>query len=421
MNPLKHFTHFTRQKQGKVNVTPATATVKKTHTTEELPAVPAIVIAPDPTRAKLYSIETDLNKAFSEREREIRGIMIAALSREHVLLLGPAGTAKSALANTFCHALTGAKFFQRLVTRFSTPEELFGPVSLDGLKHDRFKRVTANMLPEAEVAFIDEIYKANSAVLNSLLTAINERKFDNDGTRVNIPLETVVGASNELPEGPELAALHDRFMLRYWVSYTKTPEAFRRLVTGVEPSITATLTLAELKQAQDEVEKMPIAETAVDELFKLREEIKAQGVVASDRRWRKSVRVLKASAWLEGATEVTPESFPILAHVLWETTEQIAKLQQIVSKYTSAELAEAQEVADSVLELLNNLPPKGTEQYATMLVTITKELKKAHKRVLDLHTACRGVQSKQRIGVIAGDVLNRYNTIRRDAATELGL
>jgi hypothetical protein len=131
--------------------------------------------------------------------------------------------------------------------------------------------------------------------------------------------------------------------------------------------------------------------------------------------------VLKASAWLEGSTEVTPESFPILAHVLWETVEQIPKLQQIVSKYTSAELAEAQEAADAVAELLNNLPPKGSEQYAQQLVSITKELKRAHKRITDLHSVCRGVQSKAKIAGIASDIEGKYKGLQADAREALGI
>lgn len=383
---------------------------------KERQAVPVVTL-----RQQFVQIERDMNATFAEREREIRGLIIAALAGEHVLLLGPAGTAKSALANTFCSAIQQATFFQWLLTRFSTPEELFGPVSLDGLKHDTFRRVTKGKLPEAHVVFLDEIYKANSAVLNSLLTAANERAFDNDGGRHHIPLETIVGASNELAEGPELAALHDRFLLRYWVTYTKTPDAFKRLLTGTEPAISARISLADLKAAQAEVEMVKVTDAAVDELFRLRAEVAVEGVVASDRRWRKAVRILRAAAWLDGATEVSPESFPILAHVLWETTEQISKLTAIVSKYTSAELAEAQEVADTVLELVGNLPQKGTEQYAQQLVSITRELKKAAERIVKLQKNCSGVQSKARIDTIRTEVESRYNSLKRDAAAALDL
>lgn len=382
-------------------------------------ATPATGVAA--LRGIFHTIEGELNATFAEREKEIRGLLVALLAREHVLLLGPAGTAKSALANTLCSAIDGAEFFQWLLTRFSTPEEIFGPVSLDGLKHDRFRRVTTGKLPECHVAFLDECYKANSAVLNSLLTAINERAFDNDGGRGAIPLETVVGASNELPEGPELAALHDRFLLRYWTTYTKTPDAFRRLLTGSEPAINARLAMADLKAAQAAVDAMPISNSAVDELFKLRGEIAAEGIGASDRRWRKAMRILKAAAWLEGAAEVTPEAFPILAHVLWETVEQIAKLTTVVSKYTSAELAEAQEVHDSMVELLGNLPPKGAENYAQQLVSITRELKRAGDRIATMHKNCTGAQSKAKIDVLRLAMAQRYKALRKDAAEALDL
>lgn len=391
-----------------MTTTAAAKTESKTHTADAL-------------RAKFQTVVREMNGAFAEREKEIHGLAVALLAREHVLLLGPAGTAKSALANTMCSAIDGATFFQWLMTRFSTPDEIFGPPSLDGLKHDRFRRVTAGKLPEANIGFLDECYKANSAVLNSLLTAVNERAFDNDGGRHAIPLETLVGASNELPEGPELAALHDRFLLRYWTQYTKTPDAFRRLLTGDEPSISTRISLSELKAAQAEVEALPVAETAVDELFKLRGEIQVEGITASDRRWRKAVRILKAAAWLDGATEVTAEAFPILANVLWETTEQIGKLTQTVSKYTSAELAEAREAADAVLELVGSLPPKGSEQYSQQLVSIVRELKRAGDRLTKLEKACGGAQSKAKIASIRAEVDGKYKSMKQDAAAALDL
>lgn len=371
-------------------------------------------------RASFLSIEKEMNGTFAEREREIRGLLIAALAREHILLLGPAGTAKSALANTFCSAITGASFFQWLMSRFSTPEELFGPPSISGLKQDKFKRITTGKLPECHVAFLDEIYKANSAVLNSLLTAINERAFDNDG-RHSIPLETVVGASNELPDGNELAALHDRFLLRFWVSPTKTPEAFKRLLTGAEPSIATRVSMTDLKRAQAEVDAMQVTGSAVDELFRLRDEISKEGIHASDRRWRKAMRILKAVAWLEGSPEVSAECFPILANVLWETVDQVTKLTQLVSKYTSAELSDAQDVHDAMMELLNNLPPKGNDGYAQALVSVTRELKRAADKIVALEKNCSGVQSKAKITVLKNSIAAKYKTLRQDAAAALDL
>src|SRR6476620_7309453 len=168
----------------------------------------------------IQALRNSLVSRFPERETVIDGTLCAVLASEHVLLLGPPGTAKSALARAIAQAFSG-EYFERLLTKFSTPEELFGPISLKALERDEFSRVISGKLPEAEFAFVDEIFKANSAILNSLLTLVNERVFHDDGVPVRVPLVTMFGASNELPEGKELEALFDRFILRFEVNYLR--------------------------------------------------------------------------------------------------------------------------------------------------------------------------------------------------------
>ena len=149
-----------------------------------------------------------------EREEESRLVVLGMISEEHVLLLGMPGTGKSALGRRLSK-LCGGPFFQRLLTRFTTPEEIFGPLSLKALENDEYKRCTEGFMPTASVAFLDEIFKANSAILNTLLTILNERQFDNGaGGRQDCPIRCVVGASNEMPDSDELDALYDRFLLR---------------------------------------------------------------------------------------------------------------------------------------------------------------------------------------------------------------
>ncbi|KAK2080083.1 hypothetical protein QBZ16_002479 [Prototheca wickerhamii] len=157
-------------------------------------------------------IET-LQHGLVERDTEVRLMLLAALAQEHILLIGPPGTAKSELGRRLARLFDGV-FFERLLTRFSVPEELFGPLSMKALERDEYRRQTESYLPSATVAFIDEIFKANSAILNSLLTIINERLFDNGSAREHVPLQCLVGASNELPESEELEALYDRFLIR---------------------------------------------------------------------------------------------------------------------------------------------------------------------------------------------------------------
>ena len=163
---------------------------------------------------RLEALVDRLGQGLLERDAAVRLVLLAALAGEHVLLIGPPGTAKSELARRLHRCLEGAPYFERLLTRFSTPEELFGPLSLKALEDDRYERLTAGFMPEAGVAFLDEVFKANSAILNALLTLLNEREFDNGSRRVRTPRVSVISASNELPADESLLAFFDRFLLR---------------------------------------------------------------------------------------------------------------------------------------------------------------------------------------------------------------
>jgi len=159
-------------------------------------------------KERLKRLQKHLQHGLIERDTPIRLALLAMLSGEHLLLIGPPGTAKSELARRLRRVFRGGQYFERLLTKFSVPEELFGPLSIKALEEDRYERLTDSYLPSASIAFIDEIFKANSAILNALLTLLNEREFDNGAQRVKTPLAAVIGASNELPEGDELDALY---------------------------------------------------------------------------------------------------------------------------------------------------------------------------------------------------------------------
>lgn len=209
---------------------------------------------------KLEEIRQSLNAKFYERESEVEGILVALLARQHVLLIGPAGTAKSALSAELAKIVEGSKYFQWLLTRFSTPEEVFGPLSLKDLEKGIYKRNTATKMPEAHLVFLDEIFKANSAILNSLLTLINERLFYNDSAPTEVPLMSVIGASNEYPEdGEGLEALFDRFLLRFEINFITDELNFLSMMkdAGQNKEMPA-MTLEDLVQLQELTDRVVI-------------------------------------------------------------------------------------------------------------------------------------------------------------------
>jgi len=163
---------------------------------------------------KLKAIIDTLNRGLIERGQCVRLCLLAALAGEHSLLIGPPGTAKSELARRLHSVFRDARYFERLLTRFSVPEELFGPLSIKALEEDRYERHTDGFLPDASIAFIDEVFKANSAILNALLTLLNEREFDNGAGRQRCPLISAIGATNDVPEDEVGEAFFDRFLVR---------------------------------------------------------------------------------------------------------------------------------------------------------------------------------------------------------------
>jgi MoxR-like ATPase len=287
--------------------------------------------ASDPILTSITALEAELNTVFHERREVVHGALCAVLAGEHVLLLGPAGTGKSAVVRAIAQAFGGV-YFERVLTKFTVPEELFGPISLSALEHDRYTRITTGKLPEAHFAFADEVWKANSAILNSLLSVVNERLFHNDGAPTKVPLVSFFGASNELPDGKELEALFDRFLLRYDVQYLLRPSAVRAMVLGGEPTVTTRLSLAELEAAQSAVKAVTVSDATVDALLLIREAARAEGISVSDRRWKKCLRAVQANAYLAGESSTCPEDLLILSDSLWREPKERPTVARIVGK-----------------------------------------------------------------------------------------
>lgn len=278
----------------------------------------------DPTET-LTRIRAELKAALIERDELVDGALLALICGQHLLILGPPGSAKSMLARELCRRL-GGRYFEWLLTKFSTPEELFGPVSLAALEAGSYERVTAHKLPEAEIAFLDEIFKANSAILNALLTLLNERRFYQGTGVMEAPLQTLIGASNELPEEEELAALYDRFLLRFTVGYIEQDQRFKALLAldDASPAPATVLGGEELEALRRQCASVRVSRGIIAELTELRRTLRAAGVQASDRRYRQALGVLRAAALLDGRERVEHRDLMWLEHVLWTEPQEQA-------------------------------------------------------------------------------------------------
>lgn len=370
----------------------------------------------------LQPLRADLTKRFPERKEVIDGALCSVLAGEHVLLLGPPGTAKSALARGIAQAL-GGSYFERLLTKFSTPEELFGPVSLKALEHDRFARVTAGKLPEAEFAFVDEIFKANSAILNTLLTLMNERVFHNDGAPIACPLVTVFGASNELPEGKELEALFDRFLLRFDVQYLLQPASLRAVLSAPEPVPAVNLTIADLKKAQADVAKVKITDDTVDALIAIRDACKAEGIVASDRRWKKAQKLAQAAAYLAGEKSTSPEDLAILADALWREPKERAKVARLVGKLADPAATQAAEILDAARETAQKVAAlKSTDRksYISQAATAIEQFNAQQTKLTEL-ALTGGRRARAVVSDASAEINLMHEELARAVSAGLGL
>lgn len=321
----------------------------------------------------------EMNRGIYEKETEISLSLLAALAGESIILLGPPGVAKSMVARQLKTAFREAQSFEYLMSRFSTPDEIFGPVSIQKLKtSDTYERAVEGYLPTADVVFLDEIWKAGPAIQNTLLTVINEKIFRNGNREMHLPLKLLVAASNELPaKGEGLEALWDRFVIRIESRPIKLEKNFRAMLleshadfsgsTGVldHADFADNADFSDLKITSEEyaewaekICKIGVKEEVLDAISAIRKSLRAvnvdeaaerRNIYVSDRRWKNIVRLLRTSAFMQDREEVDICDLLPIYHCLWQEPEERDAIRNIVIRALFSPFA------DKLVEMKNAL------------------------------------------------------------------
>lgn len=291
------------------------------------------------TMARFRQVAQIMNTHFLHKEEVIRLLIISALAGEHMVLIGPPGTAKSAIIRMFAR-LIDAAYFEYLLTRFTEPNELFGPVDIRVFREGTYQRRTERMLPTSEIVFLDEVFKSNSAILNSLLTILNERRFANGSQVMDVPLLSLYGASNEVPADDALEAIYDRFLLRVY-SDNLDSYHFHGLIekgiayetsrlNAVARPVTAVLDSKTLHQIHANLPKfLNFSPEFISRYKALVFQIRNEGVSISDRRVIKLLKLFAASAIFDGRQSADDSDLFVLKHI-WNNLDQREILKDII-------------------------------------------------------------------------------------------
>lgn len=367
---------------------------------------------------KFDALEATLNSELVERRQEIRAATIALVAGVHVFYLGPPGVAKSLLIDRLNAYVNGVRVFKVLMSRFTQPEEVFGPVSLKGLENDEFVRKIEGYLADSEIAFLDEGFKANSSILNALLWAINERQYRHGREVIDIPLSTMFLASNELPQDDSLNALYDRLLFRFEVKPVRDQSNFLRMMRTLRPEDPEPiLTWEEVMQAKAEARKVVIPDAVFEALAELRRQLREAGIEPTERRFVESTKIVRATAWLDGCDVADVEHLRPLQHVLWERPEQQPDVDKIVltlanplDNEANALLEEVEKLEEKLNSITNDEEKhrKGTE--------IHGKLRRAKKTLDDIEA--RAGNSRRRSETIA-EVRERLHNITERVLREV--
>ncbi|WP_216586089.1 AAA family ATPase [Metallosphaera yellowstonensis] len=332
----------------------------------------------------------DLYAPFVGREEEAKVLTLALLTKEHVVLIGEPGTAKSALARRAAELLN-AKFFMYLLTKYTEPAELFGALDVNALKQGIYKRITKDRLPESELAFLDEIFNANSAILNALLSLLNERVLYDGYNVIKVPLRTLISASNRVPDEPELEALYDRLLLRHYAKPVGEDMWKDLIESSWEIEFTERWKVREPIMSVQDLDRIYSMLPEVDlsqikgKLLKLYAMLEEKGVHLTDRRKGKVLKIVSAHALLNARTKATEEDLIVLKYIAPKEIDDFEKVSALLSEELKTPIKYMRELN----EIYNNIREAGKYVEAASesdprLIDLIRSLRATKDRVISL-------------------------------------
>ncbi|TRN00356.1 AAA family ATPase [Sulfolobus sp. F1] len=365
----------------------------------------------------------ELSAPFIGREEEAKVIVLALLSKEHVILIGEPGTAKSALARRAAELLN-AKFFMYLLTKYTEPAELFGALDINALREGQYKRITKDRLPESQIAFLDEIFNANSAILNALLSLLNERVIYDGYNVIRVPLRTLISASNRVPDEPELEALYDRLLLRHYARPVGE-ELWKQLLDATwEIEFTSKWSVKEPIMNVEHLDKLYSYLQQVDlsgvknKLLKLYAMLEEKGIHLTDRRKGKVLKIVSAHAILNGRLKASEEDLIVLKYIAPREIDDFEKVSALLSEELKTHIKYMKELN----EIYNNI--KEASKYVDAanesdprLIELIRSLRATRDMIIQL-----GKESgDEKVEEFSKEVLSEIDRLIEKVARKLGI
>ena len=287
------------------------------------------------------SFRASLNGSFLDRSDVIDGLLTSLITKQNAFLFGPPGTGKSELVRAITGGFDGSKYFGYLLSPTTDPSELYGPVAVSKLLKDEYTRDVSGYLPDCNVAFLDELFRGSSAVLNSLLQILNERTFNNGKQAIDTEIQSIVAATNSFPTEEALQAFCDRFLFRPTITGLKSPTHKRTLMRWAvaqspewsRPKVESNLTYKDLVELQKQAAKTTVPDAFIDQFAEILDMLESRGISVSDRRRVQILSFMKGWAVVQGETEVHAAMLhQTLKHIIYTNPDEIEDINEVVKQ-----------------------------------------------------------------------------------------